>query len=319
VKVLQPRVPLQRVADGEPNSLLTLFSLAGSPTFRLEEYASLEQHSAAPSTVIRSQDDKLSPLACRTNSASPPRDAPSYMRLQQLRFRLASHRDHSAHTVALDLAVFRILPFFLRTIASRVLQLLSSLSVNNSHSVSRLSTNDTLHPCASNVSSASAGCLDRGIGYLTVRGAFSLPSSSSLSLIQSSLPHRFAFSSFSTPFRPPSTRSTALTAHRHLTLLSPLNMHFPLTLLGTTALLSTLASAAPLPASSCNNDVNVDVGVGVNIGGGVKVKQGGQGHCPGGWTPSLLQVNLCIEIDGDDHKEEQKVRFFPAFHSFLPS
>ncbi|GAA5909545.1 hypothetical protein JCM6882_003452 [Rhodosporidiobolus microsporus] len=94
-------------------------------------------------------------------------------------------------------------------------------------------------------------------------------------------------------------------------------MHFPLTLLSTTALLSALASAAPLPAPaapllSCSNEINVGVGVGVaadagaGTGGPVKVRQGAQGRCPSGWTRSLVEVNLCIEVGGAQHKDEQK-------------
>ncbi|GAA5970398.1 hypothetical protein JCM11641_001695 [Rhodosporidiobolus odoratus] len=88
-------------------------------------------------------------------------------------------------------------------------------------------------------------------------------------------------------------------------------MHLPLALVASGALLSGFASAAPLPqqgaSSSCNNNVDgINVGVGVNIGNGIKVKQGSQGVCPGGWAPSLLQVDLCIQIGGKDHQEEQQ-------------
>ncbi|GAA5851946.1 hypothetical protein JCM8547_000107 [Rhodosporidiobolus lusitaniae] len=89
-------------------------------------------------------------------------------------------------------------------------------------------------------------------------------------------------------------------------------MHFSLALLSAAALTS-LSSAAPLPApaSSCSNDINV--GVGVNVGGTdpVKVKQGNTGRCPAGWTKSLVEVNLCVEIGGEDHQREVVKK--PAF------
>ncbi|GAA5861762.1 hypothetical protein JCM1840_005256 [Sporobolomyces johnsonii] len=101
-----------------------------------------------------------------------------------------------------------------------------------------------------------------------------------------------------------------------------------LPLIATTALLTSLAAAAPLPAPappSCTIDPNynngINVGAGIGIGnngygngpnnggygygnGGLKVKQGNQGACPQGWTRSLFQVDLCIEIGGVDHSRE---------------
>ncbi|GAA5885018.1 hypothetical protein JCM16303_006520 [Sporobolomyces ruberrimus] len=114
-------------------------------------------------------------------------------------------------------------------------------------------------------------------------------------------------------------------------------MHFSLaTILAASAILVPPALAAPLPndggtgrnaAESCSSDsgsvISVGVGVGVgnsiyhpSSGNNVKVRQGDQGSCPSGWTRSLLQVDLCIEVGGNDHqKEKQQWRPDPTRHA----
>lgn len=100
-------------------------------------------------------------------------------------------------------------------------------------------------------------------------------------------------------------------------------MYFSIaTILAASTLLFPPTLAAPLPndgnrqngSTSCSSDaINVGVGVGVGNGiyrpnsNGVKVKQGDQRSCPSGWTRSLLEVDLCIEVGGNDHRNE-KVR-----------
>ncbi|GAA5944095.1 uncharacterized protein JCM15063_005312 [Sporobolomyces koalae] len=105
-------------------------------------------------------------------------------------------------------------------------------------------------------------------------------------------------------------------------------MRFTLaTVLAASALLFPASLAAPLPnpdgnllgsslndAPSCAKDGSsvINVGVGVGIGNSIhqpkskaaKVKQGDQGSCPPGWTRSLLEVDLCIEVGGSDHRNE---------------
>ncbi|GAA6030655.1 hypothetical protein JCM8097_006257 [Rhodosporidiobolus ruineniae] len=107
-------------------------------------------------------------------------------------------------------------------------------------------------------------------------------------------------------------------------------MHFPVFLLSTAALLGGLTSAVPLPGATivagaaasasasassscvCSNEVSVAAGAAAGAGVKVtnaepmKVKQGTNRRCPEGWKPSVVHVNLCIEIGGDDHKKEQK-------------
>ncbi|GAA5962213.1 hypothetical protein JCM3765_003901 [Sporobolomyces pararoseus] len=103
-------------------------------------------------------------------------------------------------------------------------------------------------------------------------------------------------------------------------------MHFSLaTILAASTLLFPSSLAAPLPnndgsnvhstSGSCSTDTGsvINVGVGVGVGNsiykpsnGVKVKQGDQGSCPSGWTRSLLEVDLCIQVGGNDHHHEKQ-------------
>ncbi|GAA5978029.1 hypothetical protein JCM5350_006304 [Sporobolomyces pararoseus] len=103
-------------------------------------------------------------------------------------------------------------------------------------------------------------------------------------------------------------------------------MHFSLaTILAASTLLFSSSLAAPLPnndggnvhstSGSCSTDTGsvINVGVGVGVGNsiykpsnGVKVKQGDQGSCPAGWTRSLLEVDLCIQVGGNDHHHEKQ-------------
>ncbi|GAA6014462.1 hypothetical protein JCM11491_007062 [Sporobolomyces phaffii] len=101
-------------------------------------------------------------------------------------------------------------------------------------------------------------------------------------------------------------------------------MHFSLaTILAASTLLFPPSLAAPLPnygdsnaaSGSCATDSGsvINVGVGVGVGNSiyrpsnsVKVKQGDQGSCPSGWTRSLLEVDLCIQVGGNDHQTEKQ-------------
>ncbi|GAA5841443.1 hypothetical protein JCM3766R1_004085 [Sporobolomyces carnicolor] len=105
-------------------------------------------------------------------------------------------------------------------------------------------------------------------------------------------------------------------------------MHFTIaTIVAASALLFPASLAAPLPnndsgsAASCTNDSGsvISVGVGVGVGNSiykpsnnVKVKQGDQGSCPSGWTRSLLEVDLCIQVGGNDHTVEKQSRPDPT-------